>query len=79
MGHDDKFNNAIVKHALDRKYEAIFCNPNPLNVTFCDVKKFDLFNPIIGKLATQVKASKMTDYDLLIKKLDKLVDDRLEI
>ena len=34
VGHDEKFNNAIVRHSLDRKNEAIFCNPNPINVTF---------------------------------------------
>ena len=33
-------------------------NPNPLNLTFCDVKKFDMQNPIIDKIATQVKACK---------------------
>ena len=27
-------------------------------------KKFDLVNPLIGKLATQVRASKLTDYEL---------------
>ena len=32
------------------------------------MKKFDLVNPVIGKLATQVKSSKLTDYQL-IKKL----------
>ena len=30
-------------------------NHNPLNLTFDDVKKFDMQNPIIGKIATQVK------------------------
>ena len=64
VDYDEKFNNAIVRHALDLKNEAIFCNSNPLNVTFRDVKKFDLVNPVIGKLATQVKASKLTDYEL---------------
>ena len=29
VGYDEKFNNAIVRHALDIKNEAIFCNPNP--------------------------------------------------
>ena len=38
-----------------------------MNVTFRDVKKFDLVNPVIGKLATQVKASKLTDYELTKK------------
>ena len=36
-------------------------NPNPINLTFCDVKKFDLQNAIIGKIATQVKPSKLTE------------------
>ena len=35
-------------------------NPNPINLTFSDLKKFDLQNAIIGKIATQVKASKLT-------------------
>ena len=61
---DENFNNAIVRHSLDLKDQAIFCNPNPINVTFHDMKKFDLVNPVIGKLATQVKASKLTDYQL---------------
>ena len=61
---DENFNNAIVRHSLDLKDQAIFCNPNPINVTFYDMKKFDLVNPVIGKLATQVKASKLTDYQL---------------
>ena len=51
VGYDEKFNNAIVRHALDLKDSEIFWNPNLLNVTFHDVKKFDMTNPIIGKLA----------------------------
>ena len=31
------------------------------------MKKIDLVNPVIGKLATQVKASKLTDYQLTKK------------
>ena len=69
VGYDEKFNKAIVRHALDLKNEAIFRNPNPLNVTFRDVNKFDLVNPVIGKLATQVKASTLTDYELTKKKI----------
>ena len=64
VGYDEKFTNAIVRHSLDLKDEAIFRNPNPLNVTFHHMKKFDLLNPIIGKLASQVKASKLTDYEI---------------
>ena len=61
VGHDEKFNNAFERHALDLKDEAIFRNTNPINVTFHDMKKFDQVNPVIDKLATQVKASKLTD------------------
>ena len=55
VGYDEKFNNVIVRHALDLKDLAIFWKLNPLNVTFRDVKKFDVTNPIIGKLAAQIK------------------------
>ena len=63
VGYDEKFNNAIVRHALDLKDSAIFRNPNPLNVTFRDVKKFDMTNPIIEKLAAQIKANKLSNED----------------
>ena len=72
VGYDEKFNNAIVRHSLDLKDEAIFRKPNPINVTFHDMKKFDLVNPVIGKLATQVKASKLTDYQLTKKFCNKV-------
>ena len=72
VGYDEKFNNAIVRHSLDLKDEAIFCNSNPINVTFHDMKKIDLVNPVIGKLATQVKASKLTDYQLTKKFCNKV-------
>ena len=42
VDYDEKFDNAILRHALDLKNTAIFQNPNPLNVTFRDVKKFDM-------------------------------------
>ena len=78
VGYDEKFNNAIVRHTLDLKNEAVFHNPNPLNVTFCDVKKFDVLNPVIGKLATQLKASKLTDYELMKKILGQGETDKLQ-
>ena len=51
-GYDEKFNNATRRHSLDLKDQAIFRNPKPINVTFHDMKKCDLVNPVIGKLAT---------------------------
>ena len=79
VGHDEKFINAIVRHALDLKDEAIFRYTNPINVTFHDMKKFDQVNPVIGKLATQVKASKLTDYELTKEILQKGEVDELQL
>ena len=79
VGYDEKFSNAIVRHSLDQKDEAIFCNPNPINVTFHDMKKFDLVNPVIGKLASQVCASKLTDYELTKKLLEQGEIDKLQL
>ena len=79
VGYDKKFTNAIVRHSLDLKDEAIFRNPNPIIVTFHDMKKFDLVNPVIGKLASQVKASKLTDYELTKKILQKGEVDELQL
>ena len=69
----------IVRHSLDLKDEAIFHNPNPINITFHDMKKFDHVNPAIGKLATQVKASKLTDYQLTKKILQQGEIDELQL
>ena len=79
VGYDEKFNYAIVRHLLDLKDQAIFSNPNPINVIFHDMKKFDLVNPMIGKLATQVKASKLTDYQLTKQILQQGEIDELQL
>ena len=79
VGFDEKFNNAIVRRALDLKDQAIFRNPNPINVTFHDMKKFGLVNPVIGKLASQVQASKLTDYQLTKKLLQQGEIDELQL
>ena len=34
VGFDEKFNNAIVRHSLDLKDQAIFRNPNPIMLHF---------------------------------------------
>ena len=43
------------------------------------MKKFDLVNPMIGKLATQVRASKLTDYQLTKKILNQGEVDKLQL
>ena len=78
VGHDGKFTNSVVRHALDLRDYAIFRNPNPLNVNFCDMKKFDQVNPVIGKLASQIKASKLTEQEINKKLLDNFEVDQLQ-
>ena len=43
------------------------------------MKKVDLVNPVIGKLATQVKASKLTDYQLTKKLLEQGEVEKLQL
>ena len=46
---------------LDTKDKHILADPNPLQVTFRDIKKFDALNPIIGKVLAQIETSKLSD------------------
>ena len=41
MVTDGRLNDTIINHALDRKDKHILADPNPLQVTFKDIKKFD--------------------------------------
>ena len=43
------------------------------------MKKFDLANPVIGKLATPVKASKLNDYQLTKKLWEQGEVDKLQL
>ena len=56
---DEKFNNAVLRRALDLKSGDLFRNPQPISLLFNDVEKFHQQNPIIGKLATQINVSKL--------------------
>ena len=67
-GGDEKFNNAIARHALDLKSEDLFRNPQPITLLFNNIEKFHQQNPIIGKLATQINVSKLTDKELTKRK-----------
>ena len=64
-GGNEKFNNAVARRALDLKSEGVFRNPQPISLLFNDVQKFHQQNPIIGKLATQIKASKLTEDEII--------------
>ena len=67
-GGDEKFNNAIVRRALDLKSEDLFRNPQPITLLFNNIEKFHQQNLIIGKLATQINFSKSTDKELTKRK-----------
>ena len=54
---DGKLNNALVRHVLDEKNKNVFTSSNPLSITFKDVKKFGIQNPIIVNLLSQVNAN----------------------
>ena len=58
---DGKFNQAVVRRVLDKKTIQVFESPTPLSVTFHDANKFDIQNPVIGNLLSQVNANKMSD------------------
>ena len=53
MVTENKLNNAVISYALDTEDKHILADPNPLQVTFKDIKKFDAQNPIVGKVLTQ--------------------------
>ena len=76
-GGDEKFNNAIVRRALDLKNEDLFRNPQPITLPFNNVEKFHQQNPIIGKLATQINAKKLTERELIKNQLGELKDREL--
>ena len=68
-GGDEKFNNAVLRHALDLKNNDLFRNPQPITLLFNDVERFHQQNPIIGKLASQINVSKLSNEDLTKRKL----------
>ena len=74
---DGKRNDAIIVHALDPKDKHILVNPNPLQITFKDIKKFDAQNPIIGKVLTQRETSKLSDKRIK-ERLRQLKDREIE-
>ena len=80
-GGDERFNNAVLRRALDLKSDGLFRNPQPISLLFNDVEKFHQQNPIIGKLATQINVSKLSEKDLVKHKLLKgeisKIEDRL--
>ena len=61
---DGKFNQAVVRRALDQKNKGVFESPIPLSVTCKDAEKIDIQNPIIWNLLSHVNANKISDAKL---------------
>ena len=55
-----KFNQAVVRRVLDQKNKGVFDSPTPLSITFKDAKKFDIQNPILGNLLTQINTNQVS-------------------
>ena len=68
---DGRYNHATVCKALDEKSKGLLQYGTPLSITFKDAKKFDIQNPIIGGLLSQVEANKLED-NILKQKLEDL-------
>ena len=78
---DATFNDAVVRHLLDYRYKGVFESSTLLSVTFKDVKKIDIQNPVVGNILSQVKASQIGEKE--VKKLlgeaeDEKIRRRLE-
>ena len=55
---------------LDDKNKGVFKSPTPFSPTFKDANKFDVQNPVIGNLLSQVNANQLTD-----KQVKKILDE----
>ena len=54
----------MVRHVLDEKNKGAFTLSNPLSVAFKDAKKFDVQNPIIRNLLSQVNANQIGEKEV---------------
>ena len=78
---DGKINDALARHVLDEKNKDVFDSYTPLGVTFKDVKKFDVQNPIIGNITSQVNANQIGEKgvkELFTRAEDEKIRRRLE-
>ena len=52
------FNNTSIRRVLDTKFPSVMKKLNPVEVLFKDKSKFDVQNPFVGSLITQVVDNK---------------------
>ena len=70
---DRKFNNAGIRRKLDLKYPSIIKKPTASNFLFRDIKQFDVQNPVIGGLYSQLQI-RTSDQLKLLKKAPNIKD-----
>ena len=69
---DGGFNNASIRQALDTKFPSVMKKPNPIEVMFKDKSKFDVQNPVVGSLITQVVDNKKKKEKEILRALDQV-------
>ena len=62
---DGGFNNASIRRALDTKFPSVMKKPNLVEVMLKDKSKFDVQNPAVGLLITQVVDNKKKEKEIL--------------
>ena len=55
---DGGFSNASIRRKLDKNFTYVMKTLNPIEVMFKDKSKFDVQNPVVGSLITQVVDNK---------------------
>ena len=61
---DGEFNNVALRHISDNRDSDIFKVANPLSLVFKNANKFNLQNPVLGNILSQVYAGQLTDDDV---------------
>ena len=74
---DGNFNQPVVHRAPDQKNKGVFELPIQLSITLKVAEKFDIQNPIIGNLLSQVNANKISDAKVK-QLLDQAKDEELQ-
>ena len=61
---DAAHNNAALRNTLDDTNNGIFKVANPLSLIFKNANKFDLLNPVLRNLLSQISAGQLTDKEV---------------
>ena len=62
---DGGFNDGSIYQVLDMKFTSVMKKTNPIEVMFKDKSKFDVQNPVVSLLITQVVDNKKKEKEIL--------------